>query len=225
STRSITPSVSIGSGSVPAGRMRSVAARTAACRCATVGLRASASATNDGRVESPTTDTGEPCPNAGLAPAITSELAARISCRTCIPLLVPFQLDSPNLPMTWSDSWNGTHQSVSGGTRRSPRRSRRRVGAHYAWERLGLGRWRERCLWVGGGEVRDPETDNVGLSCGGGNGSTKRDHCGRCDRAERRIGARGHVCHRTDGRPRPVGGHLLLAARGRSSFDLVTQQR
>src|SRR5437870_1964355 len=34
----------------------------------------------------------------GGAPAITSALAARISCRTCIPLLVPFQLYSPNPP-------------------------------------------------------------------------------------------------------------------------------
>src|SRR2546426_488502 len=55
STRSITPTVSIGSGSEPAGRMRSVAARTADCRCAKVGLRASASATSDCRIESPAT--------------------------------------------------------------------------------------------------------------------------------------------------------------------------
>jgi len=80
-------------------------------------------------------------------------------------------------------------------------------------------------LWIGRGEGRDPETDNVGLSCGGGNGSTKRDHCGRRDRAERRVSTRGSVGHRTDGRPRPVGRHLLLAARRRSSLDLVTQQR
>src|SRR5207237_7380942 len=75
-----------------------------------------------------------------------------------------------NFSDDWPSSWNGTRQSVSGGTRRSPRRCGRRVRAHYAWKRLGLGRWRERCLWVGGGEGRDPETDNVGLSCGGGNG-------------------------------------------------------
>src|SRR5437867_364082 len=224
STRSITPTVSIGSGSEPAGRMRSVAARTAACRCAIVGLRASASATSDCKPESPATG-GESCACEGPAPAITNALAVRISCRSCISLLVPFQLDSPNLPMAWSNSWNGTRQSVSGGTRRSPRRCERRVRAHYAWERLGLGRWRERCLWVGRGEGRDPETDHVGLSCGGGNGSTKRDDGGRHDRAERCIDARGSVGRRSDGWPRPVGSHLLPAARRRSSLNLVTQQR
>ncbi len=78
---------------------------------------------------------------------------------------------------------------------------------------------------IGRREGRDPETDDVGLSCGGGNGSTKRDHCGRCDRAERRVGARGSVGHRTDGRPRPVGRHLLLAVGRRSSLDPVAQQR
>src|SRR2546426_7095509 len=82
-----------------------------------------------------------------------------------------------------SDLHTSPRQSVSGGTRRSPRRFARRARAHYAWERLGLGRWRERCLWVGGGEGRDPETDNVGLSCGGGNGSTNGDHYRRRDRA------------------------------------------
>ena len=127
--------------------------------------------------------------------------------------------------MTCSNRWNGTRRSVSGGTRRSPRRCGRRVRAHYAWERLGLRRWRERCLWVGRGEGRDPETDNVGLSCGGGSGSTNCDHCGRRDRAERRVSARGGMGCRTDGRPRPVGGHLLLAVRRRPSLDLVTQQR
>jgi len=80
-------------------------------------------------------------------------------------------------------------------------------------------------LWVGRGEGGDPETDKVGLSCEGGNGSTKRDHGGRRDRAERWVRARGSVGHRTDGRPGPVGGHLLLAARRRSSLNLVTQQR
>src|SRR2546426_9823824 len=78
-----------------------------------------------------------------------------------------------------SDLHTSPRQSVSGGTRRSPRRCGRRVRAHYVWERLGLGRWRERCLWIGRGEGRDPQTDNVGLSCGGGNGSTKRDDGGR----------------------------------------------
>src|SRR2546425_12336730 len=197
STRSITPTVSIGSGSEPAGRMRSVAARTAACRCATVGLRASASATNDFKPESPATG-AEPCACAGPALAITNALAVRISCRTCIPLLA---------------------NQFPAERRRSPRRCGRRVRAHYAWERLGLGRWRERSLWVGRGEGRDPEADNVGLSCGGGNGSTKRDHCGRCDRTERCIGARGTVGRCSDGRPRRVGGHLLLAARRRCSLD------
>src|SRR5207248_2777902 len=86
STRSITPTVSIGSGSDPAGRMRSVAARTAPCRCATVGLRASASATSHCRPESPATG-AESCACAGPALAITNALAARISCRNCIPLL------------------------------------------------------------------------------------------------------------------------------------------
>jgi len=101
----------------------------------------------------------------------------------------------------------------------------RRFRAQYARERLGLGRWRERGLRVGRGEGRDPETDIVGLSCGGGNGSTNCEHCGRRDRAERRVSARGGMGCRIDGRPRPVGGHLLFAARRRSSLDLVTQER
>src|SRR6266705_6020957 len=203
STRSITPTVSIGSGSEPAGRMRSVAARTADCRCAKVGLRASASATSDCRIESPATG-AEPWACAGPAPANTNALAVRISCRRCIPLL------ANQFPAERA----GARAVVSGAS-----------GHTYAWERLGLGRWRERCFWVGGGEDRDPETDNVGLSCGGGNGSTKRDHCGRCDRAERRVSARGSVGHRSDGRPRRVGRHLLLAVRWRSSLHLLTQQR
>jgi len=86
SSKSITPTDSIGSGSVPAGRMRSVAARTAACRCATFGLRASASATSDCKPESPGTD-GEFCARAGPTLAITNALVVRISCRACIPLL------------------------------------------------------------------------------------------------------------------------------------------
>src|SRR6266705_304008 len=203
STRSITPIVSIGSGSELAGRMRSVAARTAASRSATLGLRASASATSDCKPESPATG-GESCACAGPAPANTNALAVRISCRSCIPLL------ANQFPAERA----GARAVVSGAS-----------GHTYAWERLGLGRWRERCFWVGGGEGRDPETDNVGLSCGGGNGSTKRDHCGRCDRAERRVSARASVAYRTDRRPRPVRGHLLLAARRRCSLDLVAQQR
>src|SRR5260221_924672 len=85
-TRSITPAVNIGSGSEPAGPMRSVAARTAACRCAIVGFWASASATSDCKPESPAT-CAESCACAGPALAITNALAVRISCRTCIPLL------------------------------------------------------------------------------------------------------------------------------------------
>ncbi len=119
----------------------------------------------------------------------------------------------------------GTRQSVSGGTRRSPRRIPGARRGTLRWERLGLGRWRKRCLWVGRGEGRDPEADSVGLSCRDGNRSTKGDHCGRRDRAERRVGARGSVGHCTDGRPRPRRSHLLLAACRRSSLDLVTQQR
>jgi len=80
-------------------------------------------------------------------------------------------------------------------------------------------------LRIGRGEGRDSETDNVGLSCGGGNGSTKRDHCGRRDRAERWIGARGSVGRRGDDPPRHVGRHLLVAVRRRRPLDLVTQQR
>src|SRR6266704_1846337 len=166
-------------------------------------LNASASATSDCKPESPATG-GESCACAGPAPANTNALAVRISCRSCIPLL------ANQFPAERA----GARAVVSGAS-----------GHTYAWERLGLGRWRERCFWVGGGEGRDPETDNVGLSCGGGNGSTKRDHCGRCDRAERRVSARASVAYRTDRRPRPVRGHLLLAARRRSSLDLVTQQR
>src|SRR3989442_13035685 len=148
STRSITPTVSIGSGSEPAGRMRNVAARTAACRCATVGLRASASATSDCRPESPATG-AESCACAGRAPAIANALAVRISCRTCIPLLVPFQLDSPNPPALGEIV--GTALANQFPAERAGARAafERRVRAHYAWERLGLGRRRERR--VGGG--------------------------------------------------------------------------
>src|SRR2546422_8012867 len=200
STRSITPTVSIGSGSEPAGRMRSVAARTAACRCATVGFRASASVTSDCKTESPAT-VAESCACAGPAPAITNALAVRISCRTCIPLLAnQFPAERAGARAVFE----------------------RRVRADYAWERLGLGRWRERCLWVGRREGRDPEAGNAGLLCGDGSCSAKRNHGGRRDRAERRIGARGSVGRRSDGRPVRVGRHLLLAVLGRCSLDLVT---
>src|SRR2546422_7087626 len=95
--------------------------------------------------------------------------------------------------MTWPNSWNGTRQSVSGGTRRSPRRSRRRVRAHYAWERLGLGRWRERCLWVGRNERGKTERDGVRLSSRDGDPRIQREHRACCNRAERRISAGGTV--------------------------------
>src|SRR3989454_1884098 len=203
SSRSMTPTDSIGSGSEPAGRMRSVAARTAACRCATVGLRASASATSDSRTESPATDVAEPCPSAGPAPAITSALVVRISCRTCIPLLVPFQLDSSNLPTaSLAGSWNGTRQSVSGGTRRSPRRYGRRVRAHYAWERLGLGRRRERRLWIGRDERGKTERDAVRLSSRDGDAYVQREHRICRDRAKGLIGAGGGVGSGIHHRPR-----------------------
>src|SRR5947207_11465947 len=143
STRSITPTVSIGSGSEPAGRTRRVAARTAACRCTTVGLRASASATSDCKPESPATG-AERCACAGPGLASTSALTVRIHCPTCIPLL--------------------TNQFPT--ERAGARGGARRVRTHYAWERLGLGRWRERGLRIGRRERRYAETDDVGFSCG-----------------------------------------------------------
>src|SRR2546430_6163521 len=153
STRSVTPIVSMGSGSEPAGRVRSVAARTAACRCATVGLRASASATSDCKPESLATG-AESCPCAGPAPAITHALAVGISCRSCIPLL------ANRFPPE----------------RRSPRRSRRRVRAHYAWERLGLGRRGERRARGGPGGARKTESDKGGVSLAHKKQDPPRDH-------------------------------------------------
>jgi hypothetical protein len=124
-----------------------------------------------------------------------------------------------------SELHTSPHQSVSGGTRRGPRRSRQRVRAHYVWERLGLGRRRERRLRVGRGERRNAEADSVGFSCGNGNGSTKRDNGSRRGGTERGISARGSVGRRIDDRRRRVGRHLLVAVRRRCSLDLVTQQR
>src|SRR5882672_4377240 len=159
--RSITPTDNIGSGGVPAGRIRSVAARTAACRRATVGLLASASATSACRTGAPATG-AESCAYAGPTLAITSALAARVSCGNCIPLL------ANQFPAK----------------RAGARACGRRVRVHYVWERLGLGRRRERRLRVGRREGRNAEADNVGFSYGNGNASTQRNNSSRCGGAE-----------------------------------------
>jgi len=80
-------------------------------------------------------------------------------------------------------------------------------------------------LWVGRGERRDPKANKVGFPHRNGTGSAKRNNCGRGDRAEPRIGARGRVGRGSDGRPVGVRRHLSLAARWRGSLDLVAQQR
>src|SRR5207253_9069627 len=105
----------------------------------------------------------ESWPCAGPAAAITHGLAVRISCRSCIPLR------ANRFPPE----------------RGSPRRSRRRVGAHYAWERLGLGRRGERRSRVGRGEARKAEADKVGLSCENRNRSARRNDGGCRGRTER----------------------------------------
>src|SRR5205823_454573 len=120
----------------------------------------------------------ETCACAGPALAMTNALAVRISCRTCIPLLVPFQRDSQTC-RTLGQTVGTALANQFPAERAGARACERRVRAHYVWERLGLGRWRERCLWVGRGERRDPKANKVGFPHRNGTGPAKRNNCGR----------------------------------------------
>src|SRR6266487_5148983 len=137
--------------------MRSVAARTAACRCAIVGFRASASATSDCRIES--------CARAGDVPAIASARTVNTSCRNCIPLLAEhfFRLNAPEP----APEFRGAFRT------------------HYSWARLGLGRRRERRLRIGGDERREAEGYVMRFFRKNGNCFAQRDSGGRRGGAKR----------------------------------------